>query len=121
MSPGNIEGPPRRGALGDRPDQGTTFDDTTGQRRGGADSESFGSTYDPQLDGPRLGRQAAAVLALMLDGVPRSLPEIAARVEGMQTSLSARLRSLRRAGYTVESRRVRGGTWHYRIAPRGPT
>ena len=79
-----------------------------------------GSTYDPQLDGQRLGEQGQAVFDLMKDGQWRTIAEIGLHVAGSQTGISARLRDLRKpefGGHTVERRRMQSkvGVWEYRL------
>ena len=78
-------------------------------------------TYSEGLDKERLGRQLAAVKALMGDGAWRSLREISAAVGCPEASASARLRDLRKhrcGGHLVERRR-RGdpaaGVHEYRL------
>lgn len=41
------------------------------------------------------------VLNLMLDGQPRTLPEIKRLCGGLETTVSARLRDIRKNGFTV--------------------
>ncbi len=83
-------------------------------------------TYDPEIDGERLGRQADLVRKFMVGTYPRwsSLSEIESGVytHPPQASVSARLRDLRnRHGFTVERQRRKpgGGTWEYRVRPKG--
>ena len=78
-----------------------------------------GSTFDPEIDGPRLARQQRVVYDLMQDGAWRTLYEIACKTGAPEASASARLRDLRRAGLTVERRRLAGmpSVWEYRVAP----
>lgn len=77
-----------------------------------------GATYDPKLDGKRLGTQGERVKQLMLDGKRRTLPEIADAlgVETITTGLSARVRDLRKpefGGYIVKRARRTPGLWEY--------
>lgn len=58
---------------------------------------------------PRHLSALSKVRELMLDGEWRTLSEIAEAVGHMEAGCSARLRDLRKAGYTVE-RRPRGGS-----------
>jgi len=82
----------------------------------------LGKTFDKKVDGERLGSQQRRVEELMLDGEWRSLHEIAVALRKLysnhfpEASISARLRDLRRTGYTVERERktARGGLWVYR-------
>jgi hypothetical protein len=65
-----------------------------------------------------LGRQLRLVLDVMVDGRWRTLFEIAAATKAPQSSVSARLRDLRKArfgGHTIERRRrtAGAGTWEY--------
>jgi hypothetical protein len=82
----------------------------------------LGETFDKKADGERLGSQQRRVEELMLDGEWRSLHEIAVALRKLygvhfpEASISARLRDLRRAGYTVERERksAKSGLWLYR-------
>ena len=82
----------------------------------------LGKTFDREVDGERLSSQQRRVEELMLDGEWRTLPEIAVALRKLykhqfpEASISARLRDLRRAGYTVERRRkgTARGLWEYR-------
>src|SRR4029078_742581 len=80
-----------------------------------------GETFDPELDGDRLGAQLLRVKTLMLDGQWRTLGEIENVLGDPQASVSARLRDLRKpkfGSYNVVRRR-RGlpthGLFEYRI------
>jgi hypothetical protein len=73
-----------------------------------------GETYDPVLDGKRLGRQLLSVEQTMSDGRWRSLKDIAWITKSPEASVSARLRDLRRMGWVVQKRRLTPGTWIYR-------
>jgi DNA adenine methylase len=55
-----------------------------------------GSDYQPAIDNPRLSRQHVRIRDLMLDGVWRTLDEIAAITQDPQASISAQLRHLRK-------------------------
>lgn len=74
-----------------------------------------------KFEAPRLNRQLDRVRSLMNDGVWRSLDAI--RYELDQTfdcqastpSISARLRDLRKEGYTVERKQVKPGLFEYRV------
>lgn len=75
-------------------------------------------TLDALLDRPRLSSMHTAIIALDWR-VWRSLGEIRADIgRGSEAGISARLREIRAAGYTVDKRR-RGeperGLWEYRI------
>jgi biotin operon repressor len=73
-----------------------------------------GATIEAQ-DVPRLTSQYERVKSLMLDGKWRTLRQIATACNGSEPSVSARLRDLRREGYTVERERVAGGLFAYRV------
>ncbi len=80
-----------------------------------------GETYDAPLDENRLSRQLDRVRNLMLDGKWRTLFEIEQATGAPETSVSARLRDLRKirfGNYCVERRR-RGlphlGLHEYRV------
>lgn len=81
-----------------------------------------GFTYDPALDGDRLGAQMIRVLDAMLDGRWRTLREIADITDDPEQSISARLRHVRKKwGVSAMERRrrpgidPRRGVWEYRI------
>jgi len=82
----------------------------------------LGETFDAEVDGARLGAQMRAVRDLMADGRWRTLRQISRAVQHPEASVSARLRDLRRAGWTVD-RRSRGertrGLWEYRATREG--
>lgn len=82
-----------------------------------------GETFDLDRDGERLTGQLDRVRNLMRDGRWRTLAEIAARVDGSETAVSARLRDLRKprfGSYTVEREYIRQGVWRYRVLPCNP-
>lgn len=74
-----------------------------------------GETFDRKRDGARLNKQATDVFNLMRDGEWRGLRDIAAVTDHPEASVSARLRDLRKVGYTVERRNLGGGLWQYRV------
>ena len=78
-----------------------------------------GKTYNPALDKARLSSQLLDVFNLMRDGEWRSLQEISERLGAPETSVSARLRDIRKdrfaPSFTTESRRASGGFWLYRV------
>ncbi len=76
----------------------------------------LGETFEPERDRERLGAQYCRVRDLMADGAWRSLSEIRAATDYPEASISARLRDMRRDGYTVQRRRRTGvgGTFEYR-------
>lgn len=79
-----------------------------------------GQTYDRREDGKRLGKQLRTVISHMQDGEWRTLRAIAESTSYPESSVSARLRDIRKRlvrGYTMESVRRSGGTWVYRMIP----
>jgi hypothetical protein len=81
-----------------------------------------GSTFSPQLDSERLSTALGKVYALMRDGRWRTLNEIAVAVRCSEAGASARLRDLRKPKFRdvypnqqVDSDRVEGGLWKYRV------
>jgi hypothetical protein len=78
-----------------------------------------GATFDKNLDQDRLTSQLIQVKNIMLDGEWRTLQEIHRLVaKGSESSCAARIRDLRKqrfGGYTIESRRLSGGTYQYRL------
>lgn len=75
----------------------------------------LGATFDAARDGKRLNEQSQRVHAAMIDGVERGLKQIAALTGDPEASVSARLRDLRRYGFTVSRRYVERGLWLYRV------
>lgn len=83
-----------------------------------------GSTYDHDRDGARLGEQMLAVLSLMADGRFRTLAEISSQTNAPESSVSARLRDLRKprfGGHTVNRQYVRKGLHEYQLVLREAT
>lgn len=80
-----------------------------------------GPTRTLALDGKRLGKQLATVKVVMESGEWLTLAQIAMRGQiriSAAASISARLRDLRRMGYTVDRRRLGEATlglWEYRL------
>lgn len=78
-----------------------------------------GNTYDRRLDQKRLSTQFLTVRDLMLDGQWRTLQEISNVTGYPITSISARLRDLRKTRfglYSVERGRLGdAGTYIYRV------
>lgn len=74
-----------------------------------------GKTYDPALDYERLNTLLERVFAAMLDGTWYTLPELQRLAGGTEASVSARVRDFRKMDYDVESKRVDGGLWRYRL------
>lgn len=82
-----------------------------------------GSTYEPDEDHNRLTRQLARVRTLMLDGRWRTLKQIAARTHDPESSVSARLRDLRKqrfGAYLVNRRRRERGLFEYQLREQPP-
>lgn len=85
--------------------------------------EFDGDTFEPSRDTERLTAQLESVKALMLDGRPRTLAEIAEQVHAPEASVSARLRDLRKprfGSYVVEREHVRRGLFRYAVKPPAP-
>jgi hypothetical protein len=82
-------------------------------------AEFDGVTYDSRYDYERLASQLVRVRSMLLaEPYWHTLPELLERVGGSATGISARIRDLRKekfGGHTVETRRVSGGSWEYRI------
>lgn len=77
-----------------------------------------GVTFDRAKDGARLHRQLSAVREFMSDSSWRTLAEIEEATGHPRSSISARLRDLRKpkfGGFTVERRRRSPGTFEYRV------
>ena len=77
-----------------------------------------GETYDHPRDSSRLGDQMKAVFELMKDGKERTLKEIADGTGSPESSVSARLRDLRKerfGGHTVERQYIARGLFSYRL------
>lgn len=84
--------------------------------------EFDGKTYEPAEDKDRLSNALARVYDLMRDGEWRTLGEIARFANCSEAGASARLRDLRKDKFRemypnkdVESRRVEGGLFFYRV------
>lgn len=83
--------------------------------------ERDGQTYDHARDGARLAGQHARVLAFMRDERWHTLAEIALHTRDPESSVSARLRDLRKpkfGGHTVEREFVKDGLHRYRLVTR---
>lgn len=79
-----------------------------------------GRTYDPVLDGERLGRQLDRVRDELLShvGTFYTLAELQRVAGGSEAGVSARIRDLRKVrngGHMVQRRRRSEGTWEYGI------
>lgn len=83
-----------------------------------------GATFDPELDDARLGKQLAAVLAVLREDPERywTLAELEARTGFPQASISARLRDLRKPdlNFPVPRRRRSEGTFEYALTDEAP-
>lgn len=78
--------------------------------------EPRGETYVPKRDRKRLCAQALLVQIFMEDGRWHTLGEIRQATGAPEASASARLRDLRRAGFTIEREYVERGLFKYRMA-----
>lgn len=79
-----------------------------------------GPTYDPALDGERLGTQLDRVRDMLLGhrGEWFTLAELQRAAGGSEAGVSARVRDLRKVrngGHNVLRRRRSEGTWEYSI------
>lgn len=74
-----------------------------------------GETFDAKCDGKRLNKQAADVFSYMSHGQWRTLADITEATGHPEASVSARLRDLRKVGYTVERKYIACGQWQYRV------
>lgn len=85
-----------------------------------------GETFDEDLDLARITHLLHRVKYLMLDGQWRTFAEIKKAVGGSESSISARLRDLRKSrygGWTVNRRRrgdEKRGLYEYQVAVREP-
>jgi hypothetical protein len=83
-----------------------------------ADAAIFGEPVTAS-DADKIRGQRALVESIMRDGYWRTLPNLRAELKRQfgvlyaETSISARIRGLRAAGYTVTSRRTRPGSGLY--------
>ena len=80
-----------------------------------------GVTYDRERDQVRLNSQQAKVYALMRDSCWRTLQEISRLTGEPETSVSARLRDLRKpkfGGHTVNRKYIERGLWRYQLIVR---
>jgi hypothetical protein len=80
-----------------------------------------GSTYDPSRDHARLTSQLRRVLEVLWDEKWHTISELAGAAGGMETSVSARIRDLRKpkfGGRCIHARRAGNGhkgLWEYRL------
>jgi hypothetical protein len=77
--------------------------------------EPQGETFDRERDGARLNAQSKRVFDAMKYGDWRTLANLAHVTRDPEASVSARLRDLRKAGFTVERRYVQRGLHEYRL------
>jgi len=79
-----------------------------------------GETIIPDEDNPRLGRQIERVFKAIKDGAWNSLASISKRTDSPESSVSARLRDLRKfkfGSHTIERKRHETGLHLYRLVP----
>lgn len=77
-----------------------------------------GETYVPPRDGGRLRAQLIRVRSVMVDGGWHTLAELSAATGDPESSVSARLRDLRKpkhGGHTVDREFVQKGLFRYRL------
>lgn len=77
-----------------------------------------GDTYKHERDGERMSSQYERVFNAMKDGRWRTLWEIQTDTGDSITSISARLRDMRKdrfGGHKVERAYMAGGIWEYRL------
>lgn len=80
-----------------------------------------GSTYRHARDSARLGDQMMAVFALMKDGQFRTLAAISSQTNAPESSVSARLRDLRKprfGGHAVNREYLGQGLFQYQLVVR---
>jgi hypothetical protein len=79
-----------------------------------------GMTYNPQRDQARLSSQCERVYNFMRDGIWRSLQTIAEATGDPESSVSARLRDLRKdrfGAHTVNRMHMGNGLYFYQLLP----
>jgi hypothetical protein len=77
-----------------------------------------GKTYDPVLDGKRLGSQLKIVAFCLSNGHYWTLSALAGAANCSECSASARLRDLRKprfGSYLIERKRFKDNLWMYRM------
>lgn len=79
------------------------------------DWQPLGTTIVPERDNKRLSRQMEKVYRAMSDGEWWTLGRLSFDTGAPEASASARIRDLRRLGYTIERRFVERGLWAYRM------
>lgn len=80
--------------------------------------EFDGATYEPKRDKARLKRLLDRVRDYMACEQWHTLLEIQSACGGTETSVSARLRDLRKpkfGGFRVDHEHIGGGVWRYRV------
>ena len=83
-----------------------------------------GSDYMPKRDNERLKGQIKRIHALMIDGLPRTLSQIASVTGDPEASVSAQLRNLKKerfGGYRLEKDYKGNGLFAYRLLPPIPS
>ena len=78
-----------------------------------------GETFVPDLDAARLSKQIERVFSIMSSGEWYTLNELSTLCLAPESSVSARLRDLRKekfGNYLIERRRITSGSWQYRLA-----
>lgn len=77
-----------------------------------------GNTYDRKQDSKRLSSLLKRVRLIMLQGNWRTLKELKDETGGTESSVSARIRDLRKekfGGHEIERKRIVGGLYAYRL------
>lgn len=74
-----------------------------------------GATYLEGRDGARLNAQCQRVFNVMSTGAWHTLASLSMATGDPQASVSARLRDLRKHGYTVDKEYLERGLWKYRM------
>jgi hypothetical protein len=87
-------------------------------RQGRVEADFDGDTYDRARDRDRLRAQLTRVHTVLRDRQWHTLAEIATKTGDPESSISARLRDLRKTkfgGYTIARQYVERGLWAYRL------
>lgn len=79
-----------------------------------------GETYDEVRDHARLNAQCRRVFNVMKQGQWVTLEYLSMVTGDPQASVSARIRDLRKHGYTVKREYVKRGLWRYRLRTLSP-
>lgn len=77
------------------------------------DQMAHGSTYDPEHDRERLGRQLQAVLTYLRTHDRATLRQLSGYSGGSEAGCSARIRDLRKLGFDIQKERVEPGSGLY--------